>query len=256
MPRSASRPDKPKPAARKTGKATAAKPPQRSAVARMVLDNPVTTAGATGFAVALAYVSANALWYQPNVHHGAFFATRDFVRVEDRAPPEPETTFMIERPAVPPARTAAPAVQPDRTLAEVQRVLKSLGFYSGSVDGIAGNGTAAAIRAYRTKVGLPAGEGVNAALLDQLGLEAPTSAIRPSPKPRPDTAGGADQADTIRAVQAGLKAFGNDGISVDGVAGGRTRAAIKEFQGIFGLQQTGEPSAEVLAKMREIGLTD
>ena len=60
----------------------------------------------------------------------------------------------------------------------------------------------------------------------------------------------------IQRIQAGLKAFGNDGIEIDGVVGPRTRAAILEFQSLFGLPETGEATQETLAKMREIGLTD
>ena len=57
-------------------------------------------------------------------------------------------------------------------------------------------------------------------------------------------------------IQAGLKAFGNDGIEIDGVIGARTKAAIREFQALFGLPETGEPDPAVYAKMREIGLTN
>ena len=57
-------------------------------------------------------------------------------------------------------------------------------------------------------------------------------------------------------IQAGLKAFGNDTMEIDGRIGSKTRAAIKEFQSLFGLKVTGEPSDEVYAKMREIGLTN
>src|SRR5690606_10525323 len=60
----------------------------------------------------------------------------------------------------------------------------------------------------------------------------------------------------IERIQAGLKAFGNDGIEVDGIVGEDTRAAIREFQSLFGLEVTGEPDAALLAKMREIGLTN
>ena len=42
--------------------------------------NPALAGGATAFLVALSFVSANALWYQPYAHSGAFFATRDFSR--------------------------------------------------------------------------------------------------------------------------------------------------------------------------------
>ncbi|RUY85717.1 peptidoglycan-binding domain-containing protein, partial [Mesorhizobium sp. M7A.F.Ca.CA.003.01.2.1] len=60
----------------------------------------------------------------------------------------------------------------------------------------------------------------------------------------------------IVKIQAGLKAFGNDDMQLDGVVGARTKAAIKEFQSLFGLPQTGEPDEIVYVKMREIGLTN
>jgi peptidoglycan hydrolase-like protein with peptidoglycan-binding domain len=52
-----------------------------------------------------------------------------------------------------------------------------------------------------------------------------------------------------------LKAFGQDGIEVDGIPGARTKNAIREFQSIFGLPVTGEPDQALYDKMREIGLT-
>jgi len=60
----------------------------------------------------------------------------------------------------------------------------------------------------------------------------------------------------IMKLQAGLRAFGNEGIEVDGIVGARTRAAIHEFQSLFGLPETGEPDEALYAKMREIGLTN
>ena len=60
----------------------------------------------------------------------------------------------------------------------------------------------------------------------------------------------------IQKIQAGLKAFGNDGMEIDGVMGSKTRAAIREFQSLFGLPVTGEPDQALYAKMREIGLTN
>ena len=58
----------------------------------------------------------------------------------------------------------------------------------------------------------------------------------------------------IRKIQAGLKAFGNDAIEIDGVMGARTEAAIHEFQALFGLPETGKADEAVHAKMKEIGL--
>jgi peptidoglycan hydrolase-like protein with peptidoglycan-binding domain len=143
----------------------------------------------------------------------------------------------------------------------VQGVLKDLGFYSGAVDGITGPNTQKAIETYRHKVGLPAGAAIDEAFLEQLGLTPTTGAIVPVPAPRipaGEVAAAASPGDNARIVkiQAGLKAFGNNDIKLDGVMGSRTRSAIKEFQSLFGLPETGDPDPVVYAKMREIGLTD
>lgn len=250
-------------------------PPPRAAwhgglatVGGLIMRNPAVAGGSTAFVVAFVYVSSNAIWYQPHVHRNAFFPTRDFVRAADVTPPEPETTFLIERPEQPlPAAKPKPAA--DTAVAEVQGVLKQLGFYEGTVDGLTGPATGKAIATYRSKVGLAASSAIDEALLEQLGISPTTAGIHPSPAPRvietakprsqlpaatPAVAN--DQADVTKKIQAGLKAFGNDGIDVDGKLGARTKSAIREFQAIFGLPVTGEPDKALYAKMREIGLTN
>ncbi|WP_214473313.1 peptidoglycan-binding protein [Mesorhizobium sp. dw_380] len=244
------------------------------AVGGMISRNPVLVGGSTAFLVTLFYVSANALWYQPFPHAGAFFATRHF-QAFPHGSDEPETTINIVRP------NAAPApIKGDPVVEQVQGILKDLDFYSGTVDGISGPNTRKAIQAYQQKVGLNASGEIDALLLDQLGATPKTAAV-PKPQPRPDTpaavpvslktnsgqtnsgqtnSGQVDAAQgpdpRIVKIQAGLKAFGNDDMQLDGVVGARTKAAIKEFQSLFGLPQTGEPDEIVYVKMREIGLTN
>lgn len=237
------------------------------AVGGMISRNPVLVGGSTAFLVTLFYVSANALWYQPFPHAGAFFATRSIQGFPRAAADEPETTFNIVRPGASPA-----PVKADPVVEQVQGILKDLDFYSGTVDGISGPNTRKAIQAYQQKVGLnPSGE-IDALLLDQLGATPKTASVVPRPQPRPDTPAavpvslqtnsGQTNAPTqgpdprIVKIQAGLKAFGNDDMQLDGVVGARTKAAIKEFQSLFGLPQTGEPDEIVYVKMREIGLTN
>ncbi|MBN9271460.1 MAG: peptidoglycan-binding protein, partial [Mesorhizobium sp.] len=136
-----------------------------------------------------------------------------------------------------------------------------------TVDGISGPNTRKAIQAYQQKTGLNASGDIDALLLDQLGATPTTGAV-PKPAPRPQTpappipspppanmAALAPDARIIK-IQAGLKAFGNDDMRLDGVVGARTKAAIKEFQSLFGLPATGEPDEAVYVKMREIGLTN
>lgn len=241
--------------------------------------NPMLVGGVTAFLVALSYVSANALWYQPHFHDGAFFATRTTFA----GPPAPrpqaadrrETTIRFER------STDQAAPEGDPVIRGVQAVLRELDYYDGEIDGLSGPRTRDAIVAYQKTIGLPVTGEIDAALTEQLGaspgraaaaLDRPaearkdasepvtTAAIAPVPTPRakPVAAEAPDRADAERIVriQAGLKAFGNDGIELDGVVGARTRSAIREFQSLFGLPLTGEPDEALYAKMREIGLTN
>ncbi len=234
-------------------------PPRRGwplgadAIGGLIARNPAVAGGSTALLVALFYVSANALWYQPHIHRDAFFPTRGFVRAADpvRPDPEPETTFVIERPAEP---VQAPPSDP--ATKQVQAVLKELGFYGGAVDGLSGPATTKAIDAYRRKVGLAASASIDIDLLVQLGIEPTTSGIAPIPPPRAPASEPAPDEHAValtRKVQAGLKAFGNAGIEVDGVMGARTKTAIREFQSIFGLPTTGLPDKALYAKMREEG---
>ncbi|MEZ2333240.1 peptidoglycan-binding protein [Mesorhizobium sp. RCC_202] len=239
------------------------------AVGQMIASNPVLVGGSTAFLVTLFYVSANALWYQPFPHAGAFFATRSIENFPHTVSDEPETTINIVRQA-----PAQPTVKPDPVVQQVQGILKDLSFYDGTVDGLTGPATRKAIQAYQLKVGLPGSGEIDNALLDQLGARQTTAAI-PHPAPRPADAtvtasakpainavsapaDGATQSPDARIVkiQAGLKAFGNDDMQLDGKVGARTKSAIKEFQALFGLPETGEPDEAVYVKMRQIGLTN
>lgn len=239
----------------------------------LVARNPVMVGGLTAFLVAMSFVSANALWYQPHPHAGAFFATRDYAGPLPGAV-ETGTTIRIVRPRPAPERPKG-----DPQVERVQAVLKEIGFYGGDVDGLAGPATRKAIEDYQSKMGLAVTGKIDAPLLEQLDAAPTTAAIVPIPAPRqvaaepasdapvPASNAGASASEAaipasagsdrqIMKIQAGLRAFGNEDIEIDGVLGARTRAAIHEFQALFGLPETGEPDAAVYAKMREIGLAD
>ena len=209
------------------------------ALLAMVSRNPAIAGGTTAFLVALSFVSANALWYQPYAHPGAFFATREFSRPGPTEQPV-ETVIRIERPEPAPAQP-----QGDPEISEVQAILKDLKFYDGDVDGINGPNTRKAIESYRTTIGMTVTGAVDRELLDQLGIGQATSGIVPIPKLRdetsdtdalslPDVAPPLPE-ERIVKIQAGLRAFGNDGIEIDGLMGTQTAAAIREFQALFGL---------------------
>ncbi|MAS15524.1 MAG: peptidoglycan-binding protein [Nitratireductor sp.] len=289
-------------------------------VGMAIVRNPLAVGGATAFAVAFSFVSANALWYQPHFHSGALISTRAPVFTEPRnVPASDQPAILEETPRQAPRQVAPdqdttgaiPVERPeevdggDPTIRQVQSVLRDLGLYRGTIDGLEGPETRTAIGNYRRIVDLDPTPTVDEALLRQLGLSAapqpadttsnlsatpatiPPVAPTPTPRPtyqrsvsappkaepeaRPVPVPTADvpqsrvqtaalqttEADpTIMRVQAGLKAFGNDGIEVDGLLGQNTQAAIREFQSLFGLPVTGQPDQALLAKMREVGLTN
>lgn len=79
-----------------------------------------------------------------------------------------------------------------------------------------------------------------------------TASVQPVSARTPS--GQAVSAEELVRIQAGLKAFGNDMVVVDGVPGKTTEDAIREFQKLFRLNVSGKPDSELIGKMREIGL--
>lgn len=252
----------------------APEPPHRamaaaSAIGGIISRNPALVAGSTAFLVALSFVSANALWYQPFAHPGAFFETRS-VDHGEALPSMSETTIKIERPE---ASATPRQVDGDPLTKSVQAVLKDLDLYQGTVDGLSGPNTRKAVEAYQKTVGLPVTGVIDQQLLDQLDTN-PTAGIRPEPTPKPrptpksieaiieeplparfdgeDTSPGG----RIRKVQAALRQAGRDDIDIDGLLGNRTRSAITEFQARHNLPKSGEPDDALLAALKKQGLID
>ncbi len=163
----------------------------------MLARNPVTVGGTTAFMVALFYVSANALWYQPHFHHGAFFATRPartqllqqapgVASVPGKRRQGHDDDRHRSQPEAADGPIAAKISAADATVQKVQTLLANLDLYSGPLDGIAGPQTSQAIQAYQKIVGLEQTGTVNDQLLAQLGARPTAPDIAPKPQPRPD----------------------------------------------------------------------
>ncbi|QTN98453.1 peptidoglycan-binding protein [Brucella sp. 458] len=189
-----------------------------------VVRNPVLTGGATAFLVVMGFVSANALWYQPEAHDAVFFRTRpDFVFKPTPRAVLPGTAAInsegkpaaqsVRQPAnngpTPSVATAdlspdrlqlsgsvddmLPALAPnaDLEIARLQQRLSMLGIYKGPVDGFTGPQTREAVehwRALQQKLGVK-----QASLPAQLENNAPAQddvagiieVAVPSPRPQP-----------------------------------------------------------------------
>lgn len=174
---------------------------------------------------------------------------------------------------------AAPASASDPVLARMQAILAEKGLYSGEIDGLMGPKSAAAIRAWEKTNGyVETGEASPGLLAVMDKASAPAApvevassqpAARPTPKPRPAPAVASDAragepvtiqaliadgpSELVRQIQSGLSNIAYADITVDGVAGSQTRAAISAFEKHYRLPVTGEPNETVLKKLREIG---
>ena len=239
-------------------------------VGARVSENPVATGGAVAFVVTMFFVSSNALFYQPFQHKDAFFQTRLMnnyvapvlpkISVTTKVNGTKSETFKIARQDEP-----SSTIQKDLQLVDIQSALASMKLYNGTIDGLPGPKTREAIASFQQKAGLePTGE-VDPLLVD--AIRTASIPIDKIPVPRakqqsaealPDVAvvktGGELSDVDIKKLQAGLKAFGNEGIEIDGQVGGKTKQAIVEFQGLFKLSETGQADRETLNKLKEIGL--
>ncbi|MGH6862507.1 MAG: peptidoglycan-binding domain-containing protein [Phyllobacterium sp.] len=260
----------------------------------LIAANPGIAGGTTAFLVTLGFISANALWYQPHVHEGVFFSTRPelvFKPIKHDPVTLPGSTSQNPEPVDAPIRKVTsvpvpknedaiaaaingePVLGPggDPQVAKLQQKLLALGFYSGTVDGISGKGTRAAIEAYRkasAELGVEAEPAVDSAGETTASIAVPAAkpevsaekatvqkvSATPGGEAEPASNGDALSPAQIVRVQAGLRAFGNDKVDIDGKVGASTREAVGEFQKLFRLPVNGEPDSALLAKMQEIGL--
>lgn len=180
--------------------------------------------------------------------------------------------------------------QADLTRA-VQRELKTRGLYSGVDDGVAGPMTRAAIAAFQKKVGMEETGTASPELLAALRIDSGATAAIPLSRPAGDLDSGEAAFDPVAAairsaertivtaptpkkpvaspaatpaalpadaslvmkIQQGLANIAYAEVTVDGVAGEQTRAAIRHFERHYRLPETGVPSEAVLKKLKSIG---
>ncbi|MCV3735686.1 peptidoglycan-binding protein (plasmid) [Rhizobium sp. TRM96647] len=96
----------------------------------------------------------------------------------------------------------------------------------------------------------PVAAAIRAAEADTVAAPAAASA---TPAPAPAPAGPGPSSALVMKIQKGLSNIAYADITVDGVAGSRTREAIRAFEKHYRLPATGEPNELVLNKLKEIG---
>lgn len=195
-----------------------------------------------------------------------------------------------EAPVSSPAPVAAARSAADPVLSRIQAILSDKGLYSGEIDGLMGPKSASAIRTWEKNNGYSqTGEATPALLAIMETAAAPVRAAEPvqqaaapqsvnlarleeipTPAPKPHlepvvTAKRTGEpvtvpaeavegpSELVRRIQSGLSNIAYADISVDGVAGAQTRAAIGAFEKHYRLPVTGQPNETVLNKLIEIG---
>ncbi|HYZ23487.1 MAG TPA: peptidoglycan-binding domain-containing protein [Rhodopila sp.] len=141
---------------------------------------------------------------------------------------------------VPPLTYIQPV--PPAAVQTVQSRLHTAGDYTGVVDGVWGQDSAAALQRFQAEHQLQATGQLNQATAAALGIDpaillgVQQGSLAPTPPPPPDTL----QAASVRAVQERLHTLGFYNGSIDGIWGAGTQNAVQQFQQNRGLQPNGQ----------------
>ncbi len=140
----------------------------------------------------------------------------------------------------------------------VQKRLKNLGYYSGSVDGDYGSGTRKAVLAFQKRNGLKQTGDVNSATLTKLKSSGAKKATSNSSSESGSSGGNGtckpgDSGSAVRAVQKRLKKLGYYSGDIDGDYGNGTKTAVKAFQKRNGLSANGTVNSQTLSKLNSSG---
>lgn len=230
-------------------------------------EHPSVAAGMCTFAVAFTIVAGNAIYAQSGSHPVPLWATRDHVTTQsiqansgfkpDAFKPviRPVKTTM-HKPKVAATNSQGTKATNNSTVSNspivsgVQRGLLASGDYKGGIDGQIGPMTRAAISVFQKRNGLAVDGYASKALLNYIDRKNTKSAsnIAPTLKPTKAVAVKYDTA-IVKKIQQGLYNFGEPEISVDGVYGSQTAAAIMRFQEKFNLTKTGIPDVALVKEL-------
>lgn len=179
--------------------------------------------------------------------------------------------------AAPPPQPVVQTPAAGTVLSQIQEILAGEGLYTAEIDGLMGPKSAAAIRAWEKTRGYAETGKATPALLEamraakapakpvEIARAAPAESPAAPPAPAVETdrragepvtvpaQGLPDRSELVRQIQSGLSNIAYADITVDGVAGSETKAAIGAFEKHYRLPVTGEPNLTVLEKLLEIG---
>ncbi|WP_310620761.1 peptidoglycan-binding domain-containing protein [Flexibacterium corallicola] len=208
-------------------------------------------------------IVANAAFFQNGKHPAPLFETRERFYRED----------------IPELVAATTDPQRLTLVKDVQRELRRLAMYTGSIDGMEGPATQQAVRAYQRSRKLNESGRINEALLARLTMDSNVNfeAMEQTPIPRlaPNKQSSRAASGTIEQVleaareqnsaravppttvrvkniQKALADLGYGPLEIDGINGGETAAAVRKFQRDHGLIITGQVEDRFIRKLKTL----
>lgn len=229
-------------------------------------------AGALAFAAVTAIV-ANAAFLQAGPHPAPMFAGKSAApNLASKSIPKSirvigqEITGPAPLPAAAPKTRPAepewPKVEPvapaparprNEIMADIQRELSRRGFYDGSIDGVHGPKTDAAMRDFEQAAGLKPGSEPNDVFLraltrSQAKASAPAAAAQPVRNdPIADLI--APSSKRVLSVQRALAEYGYGQIKPNGTFGPETKDAIEQFERARKMPVTGQISPRLVREL-------
>jgi peptidoglycan hydrolase-like protein with peptidoglycan-binding domain len=236
-----------------------------------ILENPAQSGGILLIAVVMTAIVSNAAFMQTKRHPDPLFATRQTavqtvplaVEPEPATAPVPvpmpksRTDVRLPQTPQPQPLPVAVATKPvgqgnqGNLVASTQQALAAAKLYTGTVDGVMGPQTKAAISAFEKKIGLiPTGK-PSERLLSQIRKGLPRANV--SDPVSTGSISDPEMSARIKRVQSALNEIGYGPVDVDGRGGGKTANAIRRFELDNGLPMTGAAGDAVIAKLVLIG---
>lgn len=222
-----------------------------------------------GFGAMSSLIAVNAAFLQDSKHPSPILATRTS---QDQL----DSSALVR---------ATQRLKRQELVAEVQRELRRLGVYPGSLDGQFGPATERAVRAYQRQRGMSETGQVTEALLARLtmdfeSLAAPTNTTSiaraevPIPRASPEEIEALTQrtsnltqvsgqtgaqtaaiTERIKRLQKTLADLGYGPLTIDGIPGGETASAIAAFQRDNALKVDGQMSEALFSRLAVISGT-
>jgi peptidoglycan hydrolase-like protein with peptidoglycan-binding domain len=227
-----------------------------------------TARDAVGFAVgafAMAAILINVLFMQSGSHPAPIFKPAGAAFKTAGPDAKPAAVAPIRRlepiPApAPPKLAAASPRTPGEIIIDIQRELALRGYYDGTLDGLYGPKTDAAIRDFEHASGLKPSAQPNEALLQAIirspgkaarGITGSTTVQR-SLAPRNDNIIEPVASPRVIALQRALAEFGYGQIKSSGIVDADTQRAIERFEREHKLPVTGQLSDRVVRELAAV----